>query len=37
LKGFISQKTNKEFSAKVKLVDKATGKLGFEFTQKSKK
>ncbi|ELM6913351.1 topoisomerase C-terminal repeat-containing protein, partial [Escherichia coli] len=37
LKGFISQKTNKDFSAKVKLVDKATGKLGFEFTQKSKK
>ncbi|WP_097745557.1 DNA topoisomerase III, partial [Escherichia coli] len=27
-------RTNKEFSAKVKLLDKATGKLGFEFTSK---
>ncbi|WKA92382.1 DNA topoisomerase 3 (plasmid) [Escherichia coli] len=34
LKGFISSRTNKEFSAKVKLMDKATGKLGFEFTHK---
>lgn len=34
LKGFMSTKTNKEFSAKVKLVDKATGKLGFEFVPK---
>ncbi|EFF7471360.1 DNA topoisomerase III [Escherichia coli] len=36
LKGFVSSKTNKNFSAKVKLVDKTTGMLGFEFThQKS--
>ncbi|EFI6898611.1 DNA topoisomerase III [Escherichia coli] len=34
LKGFVSSKTNKNFSAKVKLVDKTTGKLGFEFTHK---
>ncbi|EHU0353524.1 DNA topoisomerase 3 [Escherichia coli] len=34
LKGFISSRTNKEFSAKVKLMDKATGKLGFEFIPK---
>ncbi|EON9245443.1 DNA topoisomerase 3 [Escherichia coli] len=34
LKGFVSSRTNKEFSAKVKLLDKATGKLGFEFTPK---
>lgn len=34
LKGFMSTKTNKEFAAKVKLVDKATGKLGFEFVPK---
>ncbi|HBJ0272023.1 TPA: DNA topoisomerase 3 [Escherichia coli] len=34
LKGFVSSRTNKEFSAKVKLIDKATGKLGFEFTSK---
>lgn len=34
LKGFMSTKTNKEFSAKIKLVDKATGKLGFEFVPK---
>ncbi|EFK8697352.1 type IA DNA topoisomerase [Escherichia coli] len=34
LKGFVSSRTNKEFSAKVKLIDKATGKLGFEFTPK---
>lgn len=34
LKGFVSAKTNKAFSAKVKLVDKTTGKLGFEFVQK---
>ncbi|WP_097745550.1 DNA topoisomerase III, partial [Escherichia coli] len=27
-------RTNKEFSAKVKLLDKATGKLGFEFAPK---
>ncbi|EPT2071255.1 topoisomerase C-terminal repeat-containing protein, partial [Escherichia coli] len=27
-------RTNKEFSAKVKLIDKATGKLGFEFPPK---
>ncbi|EER3600531.1 hypothetical protein SK85_04938 [Escherichia coli] len=32
LKGFVSSRTNKEFSAKVKLIDKATGKLGFEFS-----
>ena len=32
LKGFVSSKTNKNFSAKVKLMDKATGKLGFEFS-----
>ncbi|EHB4528096.1 DNA topoisomerase III [Escherichia coli] len=34
LKGFVSSKTNKQFSAKVKLIDKATGKLGFEFPPK---
>ncbi|EFI4058136.1 type IA DNA topoisomerase, partial [Escherichia coli] len=34
LKGFVSNKNNKEFSAKVKLVDKVTGKLGFEFVAK---
>ncbi|EEW3541418.1 type IA DNA topoisomerase [Escherichia coli] len=34
LKGFVSSKTNKNFSAKVKLVDKTAGKLGFEFTHK---
>ncbi|EPY8187185.1 DNA topoisomerase 3 [Escherichia coli] len=34
LKGFVSSKTNKNFSAKVKLVDKTTGMLGFEFTHK---
>ncbi|EFS3794151.1 type IA DNA topoisomerase [Escherichia albertii] len=34
LKGFVSSRTNKEFSAKVKLIDKATGKLGFEFAPK---
>ncbi|HFO9547702.1 TPA: DNA topoisomerase 3 [Escherichia coli] len=34
LKGFVSSRTNKEFSAKVKLIDKATGKLGFEFSPK---
>lgn len=34
LKGFTSTKTQKEFSAKVKLVDKATGRLGFEFAPK---
>ncbi|MCQ5477725.1 DNA topoisomerase 3 [Escherichia coli] len=34
LKGFVSSRTNKEFSAKVKLIDKATGKLGFEFPPK---
>ncbi|HDW3972730.1 TPA: DNA topoisomerase 3 [Escherichia coli] len=34
LKGFVSSKTNKNFSAKVKLVDKTTGKLGFEFIPK---
>lgn len=34
LKGFVSSKTNKQFSAKVKLIDKATGKLGFEFSPK---
>ncbi|WP_458694177.1 topoisomerase C-terminal repeat-containing protein, partial [Shigella sp. FJ200801] len=33
-KGFVSSKTNKNFSAKVKLVDKTAGKLGFEFTHK---
>ncbi|EED1203394.1 MULTISPECIES: type IA DNA topoisomerase [Enterobacteriaceae] len=35
LKGFVSSRTNKEFSAKVKLIDKATGKLGFEFSPKN--
>ncbi|MDQ9234776.1 DNA topoisomerase 3 [Escherichia marmotae] len=34
LKGFVSSRTNKEFSAKVKLIDKATGKLGVEFSPK---
>lgn len=34
LKGFTSTKTQKEFSAKVMLADKATGRLGFEFPQK---
>nr|EFK2257495.1 DNA topoisomerase III [Escherichia coli] len=34
LKGFVSSRTNKEFSAKVKLIDKASGKLGFEFPPK---
>ncbi|OAT35720.1 DNA topoisomerase III [Hafnia paralvei ATCC 29927] len=34
IKGFTSTKTNKEFSAKVKLEDKNTGKLVFEFLPK---
>lgn len=34
LKGFVSSRSNKEFSAKVKLIDKTTGKLGFEFPPK---
>ncbi|EDZ3589500.1 DNA topoisomerase III [Salmonella enterica subsp. enterica] len=34
IKGFISTKTNKEFSAKVKLEDRITGKLSFEFSRK---
>lgn len=34
IKGFISPRTNKEFSAKVKLEDRITGKLTFEFTKK---
>ncbi|ECG3146335.1 type IA DNA topoisomerase [Salmonella enterica subsp. enterica serovar Weybridge] len=34
IKGFISTKTKKEFSAKVKLEDRITGKLSFEFSRK---
>jgi DNA topoisomerase III len=34
IKGFVSTKTAKEFTAKVKLEDKKTGKLVFEFSPK---
>ncbi|HAS9316987.1 TPA: hypothetical protein I8H22_002572 [Salmonella enterica subsp. enterica serovar Anatum] len=37
IKGFVSSKTGKAFDAALKLADKATGKLAFEFPAKEKR
>lgn len=37
IKGFVSSKTGKAFDAALKLSDKATGKLAFEFPEKEKR